>query len=192
MLVNTKEAKAALDVALRDLCRDFNAGIYTPILEADVSAFLYHRLLVNGCVPSTVYLATRICGEAERTRKPDLVIGTLQPKSACIHPVLICEVKAFQRWGLSDQQMRRRFEGILAEDIPCLQEMSAVLPDGRVEIVADFFVSTQRQGYLTGKWGDDRRIDVVAAECRRIGASLVWIRAQNEHEIGFEYAVDLR
>jgi hypothetical protein len=106
---STDEARRTLDVALGDLCRDFNAGIFTPILESDVAGYLYHRLLTNGCVPNTVYLATRVCGEAARTRKPDLVIGKLRINDACIQPLLICELKVFQRWGHSDQQMRKRF-----------------------------------------------------------------------------------
>ena len=82
-MLNTEQAKAALDMALQDMCREFNSGAFTPILEADVAAYIYHRLLVNGCAPNGVYLSTRICGDAARTRKPDLVIGTLHVESAC-------------------------------------------------------------------------------------------------------------
>lgn len=180
--LSTDDARNALDVALGDLCRDFNAGVFAPILESDVAGYLYHRLLANGCAPNTVYLATRVCGEAARTRKPDLVIGNLQVNHACIQPLLICELKVFQRWGHSDQQMRKRFEGILADDIPSLQQMTAVLPDGRVEIVADFYVSSERRGYLTGTWNGDTRIDLVTNECKRIGASLIWIRAAGDND----------
>ncbi len=188
-MLNTKQARAALNVALQDMCMEFNSGAFTPILEADVAAYLYHRLLVNGCTPNTVYLATRICGDFARRRKPDLVVGTLNAQDACIRPSLVCELKAFQRWGLSDQQMRRRFEGILAEDIPCLAEMSDVLPDGRIEILTDFFISSQRRGYLTGKWGSNTRIDLVSAECKRIGASLIWIRHAMPERVGVEVLV---
>lgn len=48
-MLNTRQAKSVLNVALQDMCRDFNAGEFTPILEADVAAYLYHQLLVNGC-----------------------------------------------------------------------------------------------------------------------------------------------
>ena len=171
------------------MCREFNAGEFTPILEADVAAHLYHRLVANGCAPNSVYLATRICGSTARRRKPDLAVGALQVENACIRPVLVCELKAFQRWGLSDQQMRRRFEGILGDDLPCLAELSDVLPVGRVEILADFFISSQRRGYLTGKWGSDTRIDVVAVECKRIGASLIWIRPITPDRLAIEVVV---
>ncbi len=187
--MTTDESRSALDSALSDLCQDFNERLFTPILEADVAAYLYHRLLTNGCAPNTVYLATRVCGEAARKRKPDLVVGSLDRRAACIRPSLVCELKAFQRWGFSDQQMRRRFEGILTEDIPCLEEMANVLEHGRVEVVADFFVSVQRRGYLTGRWGNDTRIDLIAAECRRIGASLIWIRPLDKSHVGVEILV---
>lgn len=70
----------------------------------------------------------------------------------------------------------------MAEDIPSLEQMTAVLPDGRVEVVADFYVSSQRRGYLTGTWNGDTRIDLVTAKCKRIGASLIWIRAAGDND----------
>jgi hypothetical protein len=99
-------------MALRDLCRDFNAGVFTPILEADVGAYLYYRLVTNGCSLSTVYLQTRVSGDAVRNRKPDLVIGRLRLPEACVDPSLVCELKVFQRWGHSAQQMRHRFSDV--------------------------------------------------------------------------------
>ncbi len=118
-----------------------------------------------------------------------MVVGTLHIQNACVHPGLICELIAFQRGGLSDQQMRRRFEGILAEDLPCLEEMFNALPAGRIEILADFFISRHRLGYLTGSWGSDVRIDMVADECKRIGASLIWIRPKTPEHVGVEVLV---
>ncbi|MDK1030201.1 MAG: hypothetical protein QGD96_12870 [Anaerolineae bacterium] len=174
--ITTRDAKAQLRQSLQDLCNDFNSGRFSPILEADVSAFIYHRLITNGCEANTAYLATRICGEAERSRKPDIVIGTLNKSQACIKPVLICELKVFQRWGHSDQQMRQRISGILSDDIPTLAELSSDLPLGRIEIVVDLYTSAQLQGYMTGTWHGESRIEVVARECKKVGASLFWIR----------------
>jgi hypothetical protein len=45
--LNTDDARSALDAALQNLCHDFNAGVFTPILEADAAGYLYHRLLIN-------------------------------------------------------------------------------------------------------------------------------------------------
>ncbi len=145
-----------------------------------MSGYLYHRLLKNGCAVNQVYLQTRVCGEAARTRKPDIVIGTLDTDRACVIPALVCELKVFQRWGHTDQQMRRRFEGVLGEDIPTLKELESAFPNGRVEIVADFHVSSQRHGYLTGTLHGDTRIYVITSECERMGASLIWIRPIND------------
>lgn len=138
---DTQAARVALDVAVRDLCRDFNGGAFTPILEADVGAYLYHRLLTNGCATNTVYLQTRVSGDAARSRKPDLVIGRLRLPEACIDPALVCELKVFQRWGHTDQQMRQRFAGVLTEDLVSLAQLAPLLPGGTVEIVADLYVS---------------------------------------------------
>jgi hypothetical protein len=179
-LATTEQARAVLDASLSDFCEDFNRESVTPILEADIAGYLYHRIVENGCPPNMVYLATRVCGEAARIRKPDIVIGTLNKSDACITPLLICELKVFQRWGHSDQQMRHRFSGLLAEDLPSLGEATNVLPIGRLEIVADLFVSRQRRGYLTGMWDGQNRKDLVADKCKKIGAALIWIHPQLE------------
>ena len=63
-------------------------------------------------------------------------------------------------------------QALLAGKLSSTQES---FPAGRVEILADFFVSKQRRGYLTGLWDGRPRIDVIQDECRRIGASLIWI-----------------
>ncbi len=177
-VATTEQARAILDAALSDFCDDFNRERVTPILEADIAGYLYHRIVVNGCPPRMVYLATRVCGEAARSRKPDIVIGTLDKRDACVAPLLICELKVFQRWGHSDQQMRHRFSGLLDEDLPSLEEAAKVLPVGRLEIIADLFVSRQRRGYLTGTWDGQSRKDLITARCREIGAALLWIHAQ--------------
>jgi hypothetical protein len=71
--------------------------------------------------------------------------------------------------------MRRRFEGIRDQDLSSLKGMSGVVADGRVEILADFFVSRKGQGYLTGIWKGETRIDVITRECVSVGASLIWL-----------------
>ena len=175
VLTTTERARALVDKAVEDFCSDFNSGRVSPILEADVSAYLYHRIVGNGCPTNMVYLATRVCGEAARSRKPDIVIGTLSKREACVSPLLICELKVFQRWGHSDQQMRHRFSGLLAEDLPSLSEASSALTVGRLEIIADLFVSAQRRGYLAGTWDGQNRKEMVATKCREIGAALLWV-----------------
>jgi len=177
-LETTEQARAVLDAALADFCNDFNQQMVTPILEADVAGYLYHRIVANGCPLNMVYLATRVCGEAARTRKLDIVIGTLNESAACIAPLLICELKVFQRWGHTDQQMNHRFSGLLAENLPSLQQAAKVLPLGRLAIVADLFASRQRRGYLAGTCDGQSRKDVIAAKCKEIGATFIWIHPE--------------
>lgn len=172
----THEAKALLRKSLQDLCDHVNSGRFTPILEGDVAGYTYHRLITNGCAANSVYLATRICGEAERSRKPDIVVGKLNKRQACIEPILICELTVFQRWGHSDQQIHHRFERILNEDIPTLGEFSSGLPTGRIEIMVDLHTSAQLLGYMSGTWHGEPRIEVVTRKSKAVGASLLWIR----------------
>jgi hypothetical protein len=181
-IATTEQARATLDAALADFCEDFNKQNITPILEADIAGYLYHRLVANGCPTNMVYLATRVCGEAARSRKLDIVIGTLNRVKACVAPLLICELKVFQRWGHSPQQMNQRFSGLLGDNLPSLEEAAKVLSRGRLAIIADLFVSRQLRGYLAGTWDGRRRKDVIAAKCKEIGATLVWIHPKPESD----------
>jgi hypothetical protein len=174
-LGTTERARAIFDAALANFCEDFNHERVTPILEADIAGYLYYRIVTNGCPANMVYLATRVCGKAARSRKLDIVIGALNKNDACVAPLLICELKVFQRWGHSDQQMNHRFSGLLAENLPSLEQAGSVLRAGRLAVIADLFASRQRRGYLTGTWDGQVRKDVIAAKCKDIGATLVWI-----------------
>lgn len=173
--VKTGEARTQLLAALEDFCTDFNAERFLPILEADIAGYLFHRLLVNGCPLDQIHLATRVCGKMARSRKPDVVIGALNRATACVVPVLIAEIKVFQRWGHSDQQMRHRFSGLIAEDLVSLEESASVLHSGRIEVVFDLYVSARRRGYLTGTWEGKMRGQLVESKCRDIGAEFVWL-----------------
>lgn len=179
-LTSTQQARVIFDAALADFCRDFNQQRVTPILEADIAGYLYHRIIANGCPLNMAYLATRLCGEAARSRKLDLVIGTLNSGQACIVPLLVCELKVFQRWGHSDQQMNQRFTGLLGENLPSLQEASNVLPSGRIALVADLCVSRQRRGFLAGTWGGKGRRELIAEKCKEIGATFIWVHPQTD------------
>ena len=176
--MNPEQALEALRLSLDDLCRDVACEECTPIMESDVAAYIYHRLLSHGVPPSSAYLTSRVCGEHARSRRPDLVIGALRTPAACVEPLLIAEIKAFQRWGMSwIQQMRRRLEGVLTEDIPSLGQMRDVIEFGRVEILADFARTTRGDGYMGGIYQGRRRIDTVATACESVGAGLVWLHA---------------
>lgn len=174
-LTTTDQARAIFDAALVDFCEDFNKQRVAPILEADIAGYLYHRIVANGCPLSMVYLATRICGEMARSRKLDIVIGTLNRDEACVMPLLIGELKVFQRWGHSPQQMNQRFSGLLADNLPSLEQAVDTLRVGRLAVIADLFVSRHLRGYLSGTWDGRSRKDVIAVKCREIGATFIWI-----------------
>lgn len=182
------ETQAAFDLlqkALQDFCEAFNRKEIFPLLEADVTAYLYHRLLENGCSPAMVYNETRLCGISKGERKYDLVIGTMNIEHACIQPVLVVQVKVFQRWGHSHQQHRRRFEGILNEDLESLGEITDLLHNGRAEVVVDLVYTSKRTGYLSGYWKKDKRLDCLITRCKERNIALFWVHpnAQDELEV---------
>jgi hypothetical protein len=182
VVTTTDEARAIFDAALADFCQDFNSQLITPILEADIAGYLYHRIVANGCPLNMVYLATRVCGEAALNRKLDIVIGTLNKNAACVKPLLICELKVFQRWGHTDQQMNQRFSGLLGDNLSSLEEAAKVLNSGRLAVVADLVATRQRRGYLAGTWHGRSRKEVVASKCMEIGATFIWLRPRPESD----------
>lgn len=189
--MDTKTAFDLLRKSLQDLCDAFNQKKFFPLLEADVAAYLYHRLLENGCLLSEVYNETRLCGLSHGKRKFDLVIGTVNTDSGCVKPVLVVQIKAFQRWGHSSQQHRHRFEGILTEDIESLKQASSILQNGRAEVIADFVFTPQRPGYLSGKRAGRIRRDVLAELCKEAEIALFWVRPnrQDQDQIEAEQVV---
>ncbi len=174
---------------MQDLCDVFNRKEFQPLLEADVAAYLYHRLLENGCPLSSLYSETRVCGIGGEKRKFDIVIGAVNTSLACIQPVLVAQIKCFQRWGFTHQQLKRRFEDIITEDIESLKQLAHVLQSGRIEIVADFRFTRQGTGYLSGIWNQQRRRDVLADLCKASGITLFWVRPNRRDELEVEQIV---
>lgn len=178
-----------LQNSLRDLCDVFNQKAFQPILEADVAAYLYHRLLIYGCPLSNLYSETRVCGVAGQMRKFDLVIGRLDVAHVCIQPLLIVQIKHFPRWGFTQAQYKRRFFRIISKDIESLRQAANVLPFGQIEIVADFVYKLLLTGYLDGKWNNRRRLDVLIDLCRESGITLLWVHPNHEDKLGVEQVV---
>jgi len=187
--MDTALALELLRKSLQDLCEVFNQNEFNPLLESDIAAHLYHRLLMNGCPSLHLYSETRICGIDEENRKYDLAIGSVDTELACVKPVLIAQLKCFQRWGFSHQQHRRRFEGIIVEDIESLKQASGVLREGRVEIVADFVHTSQTIGYLNGSWNGKKRRDVLISLCRENALSLIWVHPNPDDKLVVERLV---
>lgn len=187
--LDTKTAFDLLQRSLQDLCNAFNQEKFFPLLEADVAAYLYHRLLENGCPLSEIYSETRLCGISRGERKFDLVIGTINADHGCVQPVLVVQIKAFQRWGHSPQQHRRRFEGVLSGDIESLKQISSTLQNGRAEVIADFVFTSQSGGYLSGKWKDRIRRDILAELCKEANIALFWVRPNHQGQMEVEQIV---
>lgn len=184
--MDTKSAFDLLQRSLQDLCDAFNQKKFFPLLEADVAAYLYYRFLENGCPLSEIYSETRLCGVSRGERKFDLVIGQVNTILGCVQPVLVVQIKAFQRWGHSPQQHRRRFKSVLSEDIESLKQISGILQDGRAEVIADFVFTSQSSGYLSGKWNGRIRRDILAELCREANIALFWVRPDRQGQMEME------
>jgi hypothetical protein len=185
-MLTTHDAKEMLRESVVHFCDDLSARISSPLMEADVVVSVYHYLKQGGCDPSQIYIDTRVCKHSPRSRKYDIVIGSLDKSNACINPTLIIQVKAFQRWGLTPQQHKRRFEGILDRDIPSLLEVQHQLPSGRIELISDLCKMPTYDRYLSGKWKGNKRIEVLRRKCAPSGIDLWWVRRNQEGDFDLE------
>lgn len=111
---------------------------YEMLLEADVSGWLFHLLLTQPEVKlQQIHLGARVCNAGRRFF--DIVVGSLQTGAKvrpCTHPRLVVEVKNFPRIGFTNSQHRVRYEEILNEDLPKLDELDSTI-ESRVSFIVD-------------------------------------------------------
>lgn len=187
--IDTTQSINLLSQSLQELCDIFNKQGFFPLLEADITAYIYHRLVCNGCPPSSIFCETRVRGVKDDRRRYDLVIGNVDTINAWVNPVLIVQVKCFQRWGFSPHQHHRRFEDILKSDLPSLGNVVIVPPVGRIEVVTDLVFKPRTVGYLSGIRQGVRRKDELMQRCKKIGVSLIWVRPNTNDVIEIEKLV---
>lgn len=116
-----------LDIAeeMGNLC---NEGTYEPILEADVSGYIYHALIQRKLPLRRLHLDTRIFFADNDNQRFDLAIGDLDnrpdgQKKRAIIPELVLEAKVFPE-DFSDQQHSQHYREILRRDVPKLQTIT--------------------------------------------------------------------
>jgi hypothetical protein len=125
---------------------------YEPLLEADVSGWLFHLLLTSPDLdPVEVHLDTRVYNADGRF---DIAIGPLKIGTngkPCVEAHSVLEIKVFPRTGFTNQQHREHYEHILKDDLRKL---------GTLELHGGFCSSLilDGRGYLTGSYkGENRR-----------------------------------
>jgi len=121
---------------LESLCRDYNAKMFAPILEADIAAYMYHLWIVQFGNAATLHLDTRVYQKLDS--KFDFVVGKLDygaGKPCITQPELVAELKAFP-YGFSDQQHRVHYFHVVDDDLPKLQCLKSPV-NSRYEILFD-------------------------------------------------------
>jgi hypothetical protein len=46
----------------------------------------------------------------------------------------------------------------------------------------DLYLTPHLTGFLSGKMGGRRRIDVIASQCHAAGASVIWVHPENDRK----------
>jgi len=121
---------------LESMCRDYNAKMFAPILEADIAAYMYHLWIAQFGNAASLHLDTRIYQKLDS--KFDFVVGKLDynvGKPCITQPELVAEMKAFP-YSFSDQQHRVHYFHVIEDDLPKLQSLKNPV-DSRYEILFD-------------------------------------------------------
>lgn len=164
-----------LRTLVEEMCAEIANGRFVPILEADVSAFLYHLMIAREtCSPANIHVDTRITGSDSANDRFDLVIGSVQRRlhdgRPAAVPNMIIEIKAFPI-GFTHQQYRIRLEHILNDDLRKLG-YSKISDASRVLLIFDAV------GYLRGSYHAENRLDVILDRREQLAAGAKVLVAQ--------------
>jgi len=121
---------------MENLCRDYNAKVFVPILESDVMAYVYHLWISQFGGANTLHLDTRVYQKLDS--RFGFVVGIIDygaGKPCITRPELVAELKAFP-YGFSDQQHRVHYFHVIEDDLPKLQSLKSP-EDSRYEILFD-------------------------------------------------------
>jgi hypothetical protein len=110
-----------LKMVLTEFSKNYIDQRFKPLLEADISGYLYHLWISKLNIADKLHLDARIC-TAPRQRS-DFVIGEVDysTKRPCIKPELVVEVKSFPL-SMTPQQHRVHYLHVIEKDIPKLAD----------------------------------------------------------------------
>jgi hypothetical protein len=117
-----------LKTILAELSKDYIAQRFKPLLEADISGYLYHLWISKLNIANKLHLDTRICAVPDQ--RFDFVIGEINynAERPCIKPELVIEVKLFP-FRMTPQQHRVHYLHVIEDDIPKLARLKEPLDD---------------------------------------------------------------
>jgi hypothetical protein len=168
--------KGIIKELLENLSRDYANSKFIPILEADVTGYLYYLWVSKIGDASRVHLDTRICGL--ENSKFDFVVGdvNLQAERPCIKPELVIEIKSFPT-GFTNQQHRVHYFHVIENDIPKLGKLNKPLGDR-------YILLFDEDNYLKGfdRKSGTSRIERISMTRKTIDSQIkvIWINKEEK------------
>ncbi|GHU76157.1 hypothetical protein FACS189461_3400 [Spirochaetia bacterium] len=113
-----------IEAVLSNMITEWSKNNYQPLLEADVSGWLFHYAVIkHGLIKTNeeLHLETRIINQPRY--RYDFVVGGIQRpkgKRICISPRIAMEIKLFPKEGFAAPQHGVHFDHILKDDLPKL------------------------------------------------------------------------
>lgn len=183
--------KQVLTETLYNLCRDVDQGAFIPLTEADVAAYLYHRLLFANLLSRDIHLNARILNVKDHCY--DFVVGAVNldlesHQTAVSNPALVIQIALFPRWGATPAQLYARYAAVLKHALPALGRLGKVYPAcQRYALLADFNAD-KSPGYLQG-WDQRARATRIARLRKAIkgGIGVAWLYPETLNKTCLEW-----
>lgn len=168
--------------AIAYMVKQRQSNKFIPILESDMSAFVFHALLTKTKVKAAeLHVDSRLHAPAGN-EKYDLLIGPLifnSKSKPTVAAKSIVEIKIFAD-GFSHQQKYRRFHGTL-KDIKRLGALSS-------RKITTFMLLYDAEDYLSGKHLNQKRLSCIV-NCRNTLAPSVHIAVVHNTSKGWKLKV---
>lgn len=183
--------KQVLTETLSNLCRDVDQGVFIPLTEADIAAYLYHRLLFANLLSRDIHLDARILNVKDH--RYGFVVGAVNldlesHQTAVSNPTLVIQIALFPRWGATPAQLYARYAAALKHDLTALGRLRKVYPACYCyELLADFNAD-KSLGYLQG-WDRRTRSTRIARLRKAIkgGVSVAWLYPETLNKTCLEW-----
>jgi hypothetical protein len=146
-----------INEVIANLLDEWNTKNYQPLLEADVSAWIFHFMLMSNTRNiNSIHLESRIPNL--QNKRFDIAAGKVQRNEKgrpYIEPELIIEIKLFPRMGFTSEQNGVHFKEIINRDIEKLSVYS------NTDRVSAYSMIVDGSNYLNGTYKKVNRLKVI-------------------------------
>lgn len=164
------------------LTEEWNQSSYQPLLEADVAGWIFKCIMESDGVlrrGEELHLESRVL----RLKRQffDIAIGRIDNQGKgkpSVSARVVAEIKLFPKLGFSPQQLRRRFQQIMEDDLKKVGRLPSSVHE-KAYIIVDGF------GYLDKRVRGKRRGDIIGDARNAIAGEIKLFILRFENDEGW-------